>query len=106
VSPRARRKLARGGVQLSIEMGLTSGGVQPPSEAESCSRGCPAPERGGTSPERATGPRARRSSTSAAPRPSSEAEFRLRVARPTVWWAVGPWVYPTLVFRFVCVCFL
>jgi hypothetical protein len=92
-SPRARRNPARGG-------------VQPPSEAESRSRGRSAPERGGTSLEGATGPRARRSFTSAAPRPSSEAEFRPRVARPTVWWAVGPWVYLTRAFRFVCVCFL
>jgi hypothetical protein len=85
-----------------------------PLEGASCPRarrnldrgGRPASERGGTSPEGATGPRARRSFTSAAPCPSSEAEFRPRVARPTVWWAVGPWVYLTRVFRFVCVCFL
>jgi hypothetical protein len=42
--PRARRNLARGGIQLSIETGLARGGVQPPSEAESHSRGRPAPE--------------------------------------------------------------
>jgi hypothetical protein len=84
----------------------TRGGVQPPSEAESHSGWRPAPERGGTSPEGATGPRARRSPTSAAPCPSSEAGFRPRVARPIVWWAVGPWVYLTRVFKFVCVCFL
>jgi hypothetical protein len=47
-SPRARRNPARGG-------------AQPPSEAESCSRGRPAPERGGTSPEGTTSPRARQS---------------------------------------------
>jgi hypothetical protein len=76
-SSRSRRDLARGG-------------VQPPSEAESRSRGRPAPERGGTLPEGATSPRARWSFTSAAPCPSSEAEFRPGVARPTVWWAVGP----------------
>jgi hypothetical protein len=27
------------------------------------------------------------------------------VARPIVWWAVGPWVYLVRVFRFVCVLF-
>jgi hypothetical protein len=81
------------GVQLSIETG-------------SRSRGRPAPERGGTSPEGATSPRARRSFTNAAPYPSSEAEFCPRVVRPTAWWAVGPSFYLTRVFRFVCVCFL
>jgi hypothetical protein len=96
--PRARRNLARGGVQLSIE-------------TVPHSRGRPAPERGGVPPEGATGARARRnrarrSFTGAAPCPSGEAEFRPRVARPIVWWAVGPWVYLTCVLRFVCVCFL
>jgi hypothetical protein len=46
----------------------------------------------------------RQSFTSATPCPSSEAEFRPRVARPTVWWAVGPWVHLTRVlgsFAFV-----
>jgi hypothetical protein len=92
-SSRSRRDLARGG-------------VQPSSEAESSSRGRPAPERSGTSPEGATSPRARQSFISAAPCPSSEAEFHPRVVRPTAWRAVGPWVYLTCVFRFVCVCFL
>jgi hypothetical protein len=75
------------------------------SEAEPRSRGPPAPERGGaslggggggpahgrgrTSPEGATSPRARRRFASAVSCPSSEAEFRPRVAGPTVWWAVG-----------------
>jgi hypothetical protein len=58
-------------------------------EAETRSRGRPALERGGTPPEGVTSPRARRRFASAAPRPSSEVEFRPRVARPTVWWAVG-----------------
>jgi hypothetical protein len=79
----------------------TRGVVQPSSEAESRLRGHPAPERGGTSPEGATGPRVRRGYTSAAPFPSSKAELRPRVARPIVWWAVGPWVYLARVFRFV-----
>jgi hypothetical protein len=61
------------------------------------SRGCPAPEQGGTSPEGATSPRARWSFTSAVPCTSSEAEFRPTVARLTVWWAAGPWVYHTRV---------
>jgi hypothetical protein len=69
-------------------------------------------ERGGTSPEGATDPRARRNLTrggdrpssevpgapsprarrkfaSAMSYPSSEAEFCPRVAGPTVWWAAG-----------------
>jgi hypothetical protein len=68
--------------------------------------GRPNPARGGASLERATNPRAKRSFTSAAPCPSSEAEFRPRVARSSVWWAVGPWDYLSRVFRFTCVCFL
>jgi hypothetical protein len=71
------------------------------SEAEPYSRGRPAPGRGGTSPEGATGPRARQGFTSTALFPSSEAEFRPRVVRPIVWWAVGPWVYLVRAFRFV-----
>jgi hypothetical protein len=79
--------------------------VRPLSEAEPHLRGRPALERGGTSPEGATGPRARRNLTrggvqppsprarrefaSAVSCPSSEAEFRPRVAGPTVWWAAG-----------------
>jgi hypothetical protein len=65
------------------------GGVQPSSEAEFRSRGRPTLEPDGTSLEVATGPRARRGCTGAAPCPSSGAEFRPRVARPIVWWAVG-----------------
>jgi hypothetical protein len=81
------------------------GGVQPPSEAESRSRGRPILERGKTSPEGAAGPRSRQGCTGASPYPSSEAEFRPRVARPIVWWAVGPRVCLVRVFRLVCVCF-
>jgi hypothetical protein len=71
--------------------------VMPSSETEICSRGRSAldrdgatlegassPERGGTPPEGATGPRPRRSCTGVAPYPSSEAEFRPRVARTIV----------------------
>jgi hypothetical protein len=54
--------------------------VRASSEAESHPRGRPALERGGTSPEGATSPRARRSLVSVALCPSSEAEFRPRVA--------------------------
>jgi hypothetical protein len=105
--PRARRNLARGGVQLSIETVPRSRGRPAPERGGvPLEGGGPALERGGTSPEGATGPRARRSFTGAAPCPSGEAEFRLRVARPIVWWVVGPWVYLTHGFRFVCVCFL
>jgi hypothetical protein len=60
------------------------------SEAEPRSRGRLAPERGGTSPEGATSPRARWRFAIAAPCPLSEAEFLPRMARPTVWWAMGP----------------
>jgi hypothetical protein len=87
-------------------------------ETESRSRGRPAPERGGiplegrpalerggTSSEGATGLGVRRSFTSAASPPSSEAEFCPRVSRPPAWRAVGPCVYFTRVVRFVCVCF-
>jgi hypothetical protein len=97
---------SRGRSALDRDGDLARGGVQPPSEEESRSRGRPALERGGTSPEGATGPRERRSFTSAASPLSSEAEFRPRVSRPPVWWAVGPWIYFTRVFRFVRVCFL
>jgi hypothetical protein len=60
--PQARRSPARGC-------------AQPSSEAESRPRGRPALERGGDSPEGASGPRARRSFGVTAPGPSSEAEF-------------------------------
>jgi hypothetical protein len=59
--------------------------VRPSSEAEPHPRGRPALKRGRTSPEGATGPRARRKFASAVSCPSSEAEFRPRVAGPTVW---------------------
>jgi hypothetical protein len=49
----------------------------------------------------ATSPQARRGFTNAALFPSSEAEFRLRVARLIVLWAVGPWDYLVCAFRFV-----
>jgi hypothetical protein len=66
------------------------------SEAETHSRGRPALERGGTPLEGATSPRARRRFAGAAPRPSSEAEFRRgwlgRLSRGQLGatWAVGP----------------
>jgi hypothetical protein len=60
--PRARRNLARGG-------------VQPSSEAESRPRGRPALERGGVSPEGASSPRARRSLAQGGIHASSEAVF-------------------------------
>jgi hypothetical protein len=59
--PRARRNLTRGG-------------NRPSSEAEPRSRGCPGPERGGTSPEGATGPRARWNLTRGGARPPSDVE--------------------------------
>jgi hypothetical protein len=62
-SPRARRNPARRG-------------AQPSSEVEPHPRGRPALERG-------------EAFTSAAPPPSSEAEFHPRVAKPPVWWATG-----------------
>jgi hypothetical protein len=80
---------------VSSEADLTRGGVHPPSEAEPHvrgrlalerggprPRGRPALERGGASPEGATGPRARRGFVSTVLCPSSEAEFRPRVAGP------------------------
>jgi hypothetical protein len=72
------------GDQPSSEADLTRGGVQPSSEAELHARGRPALERGGTSPEGASSPRVRRGFVSATLCPSSEAEFRPRVAGPTV----------------------
>jgi hypothetical protein len=93
---RARGALERDGNPLEGAHGSGSrrglaqgGGVQPPSEAKYRLRGRPTLERGGALPEGATGPRVRRRRTGAAPYPSSEAEFRPRVAKPTVWWAVG-----------------
>jgi hypothetical protein len=53
------------------------------SKAEPHLRGCPALERGGTSPEGASGPRARRNLTRGGVRPSSEAEPHPR-GRPTL----------------------
>jgi hypothetical protein len=96
----------RGHSALDRDRASREGGVQPPSEAESRSRRRPTLERDGTSLEGATGPRVGRSCTRAAPYPSSGAEFHPRVARPIIWWAVGPWVCFARVFRFVCVCFL
>jgi hypothetical protein len=96
----------RGHSALDRDRASREGGVQPPSEAESRSRRRPTLERDGTSLEGATGPRVGRSCTRAAPYPSSGAEFHPRVARPIIWWVVGPWVCFARVFRFVCVCFL
>jgi hypothetical protein len=87
--PRARRRLARGGDQPSNEADLTRGGVRPSSEVEPHPRGCPALERGGTPPEGAASPQARRGFVSVALCPSSEAVFRLRVARSAA--LVGRW---------------
>jgi hypothetical protein len=78
-SPRARRNPARRG-------------DRPSSEAEPHPRGRPALERG-------------EAFTRAAPAPSSEAEFRPKVSRPLVWWAVGPLVYLMRVVRFVRILF-
>jgi hypothetical protein len=97
---------SRGPSALDRDGASCEGGVQAPSEAESRSRGRPTLERYGTSPEGVTGPRARRSCTGVVLYPSSGAEFRPRVARPIVSWAVGLWVCFACVFRFVCVCFL
>jgi hypothetical protein len=86
---RERSALDRDGTSLEGEpnprarWNLTRGGDRPSSEAEPLPRGRPALERGGVLPVRH--------------RPSSEAEFHLRVARQTVWWVVGPWVYLTRV---------
>jgi hypothetical protein len=63
--------------------------VRPSSEAEPHPGGRPALERRGTSPQGATGPRASRKFASAVMWHSSEAEFRPRVAGPTVRWAAG-----------------
>jgi hypothetical protein len=57
--------------------------------------GSPNPTRGGASLEGATSPRAKQSFISAAPCPSSKAEFRPRVARPTIG---GPWAHG-IIFR-------
>jgi hypothetical protein len=82
------------------------GGDRTSSEVEPHPRGRPTLERGGTSPEGVSGPRARWSYTGEAPCPSSESEFHPEVARPIVWWAVGPWGYLAHVLKLVCVCFL
>jgi hypothetical protein len=109
---RAREVLERDGTSLEGAFSSRSRqdparrGIQPPERGGIPLEGRPAPKRGRASPEGATGPRARRSFTSEAPCPSSEAEFGPRLVGPIVWWAVGPWVYLTRVFRFVCVCFL
>jgi hypothetical protein len=53
------------------------------SEAETRSRGCLALERGGTSPEGASSPRAKRNLTRGGVQPSSEAEPHLGGVRPS-----------------------
>jgi hypothetical protein len=64
---RAREVLERDGTLLEgvfssrSRRDLARGGVQPPSEAESHSKGRPTPERGGASLEGATSPRSRQS---------------------------------------------
>jgi hypothetical protein len=64
-------ELARGGA-WSIETGP-------------CARGRPALERGGTSPEGASGPRARRNLARGGDRSSSEAKlYRLKASRPLI----------------------
>jgi hypothetical protein len=73
--PRARRRIARGG-------------VRPSSETETRPRGRQALERDGESPERALGPRARRSSLGVAPGPRARWELSRGRPRPIVWWAV------------------
>jgi hypothetical protein len=94
------------------------------SEAEPRSRGRPAPERGGTSLEGASSPRARRNLTRGGDQPSSEAEVfrcgavpleRSGVLREGGWAGclVGRWVHQShgpvslscVHFRFVCVLF-
>jgi hypothetical protein len=64
--------------------------VRASSEAEPHPRARLALERGGIPPEGVTGPRARRALVSAALRPSNEAEFRSRAARPTALVGRGP----------------
>jgi hypothetical protein len=70
--PRGRPALERGGTSPKGACSLERGGASP--------EGHPALERGGPSPEGASNPRARRSSVSAVLCPSSETEFRPRVA--------------------------
>jgi hypothetical protein len=62
VMPSSGTETCQGGARLSIETGPRS-------------RGRPAPERGGISPEGATDPRARRNLTRGGDRPSSEANL-------------------------------
>jgi hypothetical protein len=81
--PRARQNLTRGGgepVRASSEAEPHRGGVRPSSETEPHPRGRPALERGGTSPEGASGPRARWNLNRGGVQPSSEAES---------WWYDG-----------------
>jgi hypothetical protein len=108
---RARDALERDGDSLEGALGsrsrqsLARGRRPAPERGGVPLEGRPTLERDGTSPEGKTGPRARRSCTGVAPCPSSGAEFRPTVARPIVWWVVGPWICFARVFRFVCVCF-
>jgi hypothetical protein len=66
------RALLKGAFSSRPRRVLARGGAQPSSEAEPRSRGRPAPERSGTSPEGAIGLRARRGFTSAAPTPRAK----------------------------------
>jgi hypothetical protein len=64
-------------------------GVQPSSETGPHLRRRPALERGGTSPEGAASPRARRGLTRGATSPRARRRFASVVPGPSVWWAVG-----------------
>jgi hypothetical protein len=78
--PRARRRLARWC-------------IRPSSEVEVRPRGRQALERGGGSPEGATGPRARRRIRGTAPGPRATHRIARGVPRPAVWWApAASWV--------------
>jgi hypothetical protein len=98
-SPRARRSLTRGGDQPPREARTHPRGRPAPSEAEPHPRRRLALERGGTLPEGASNPRARRGLVSAALCPSSEVEFRSREAGADCYGGPlgrpGPWAPAT-----------
>jgi hypothetical protein len=66
---------SRGRLALDRDGALCEGGDHPSSEAGPYPRGRPAPERGETSPEGATGPRVRRNLTRGGNHSSSEAKL-------------------------------